>query len=297
MADNGFENAVSPLRVFGSMLRFYRTTAGLAQTDLGARVHFSGDLVSKIEMGQRLPTPEFTAACDAVPELATIGALTELRTLMKDAIKNRTLPGWFQDWRDKEALAAALRWFELVTVPGLLQTEDYARAVLRTQVMATDDQIEEMVKARMERQAILARDKPPMLWVILTEIVLRIPVGGARVMRDQVARLLDLGTRPNVVIQVIPASVGAHEGFRGPFTIADFAGAPSAGYQDTAVRGQVIEASEDVNALAVMWETLKAEALPRSASRELMEEVARSWTSAAPTGARQATATATAETA
>jgi hypothetical protein len=93
-----------------------------------------------------------------------------------------------------------------------------------------------------------------------------------------VAHLVDLDTRPNVVIQVIPASVGAHEGFRGPFTIADFADAPSAGYQDTAVRGQVVEASEDVMALAVMWETLKAEALPRSASRDLMEEVARAWT-------------------
>jgi transcriptional regulator with XRE-family HTH domain len=278
MAQNGFDTGVSPLRVFGAMLRYYRTTAGLAQTDLGARVHFSGDLVSKIEMGQRLPTPEFTAACDAVPELATSGALTELRTLMKDAIKNRALPGWFQDWRHKEALAESLRWFELVSVPGLLQTEDYARAVLRTQVMATDDEIADMVKARMDRQAVLARENPPMLWVILTEMVLRLPVGGPSVMRDQVAHLVDLDTRPNVVIQVIPASVGAHEGFRGPFTIADFADAPSAGYQDTAVRGQVVEASEDVMALAVMWETLKAEALPRSASRDLMEEVARAWT-------------------
>jgi hypothetical protein len=163
--------------------------------------------------------------------------------------------------------------------------------------MASDDEIAEMVKARMDRQAILARENPPMLWVILTEMMLRVPVGGASVMRDQVAHLLEMDTLPNIVIQVIPTSVGAHEGFRGPFTIADFADAPSAGYQDTAVRGQVVEASEDVMALAVMWETLKAEALPRSASRELMEEVARSWTSAAPTGARQATATATAGTA
>jgi hypothetical protein len=210
--------------------------------------------------------------------MATSGALTELRTLMKDAIKNRALPGWFQDWRHKEALAESLRWFELVSVPGLLQTEDYARAVLRTQVMATDDEIADMVKARMDRQATLDRDNPPMLWVILAEMVLRLPVGGPSVMRDQVAHLVDLDTRPNVVIQVIPSSVGAHEGFRGPFIIADFADAPSTGYQDTAVRGQIVEASEDVMALAVMWETLKAEALPRSASRDLMEEVARSWT-------------------
>src|SRR6202044_3689781 len=79
MADGGFDPAVSPLRVFGAMLRFYRTQAGLSQTDLGARVHFSGDLVSKIEMGQRIATEEFTAACDGLPNLATGGALTELR--------------------------------------------------------------------------------------------------------------------------------------------------------------------------------------------------------------------------
>jgi transcriptional regulator with XRE-family HTH domain len=278
MAENGFDTAVSPLRVFGAMLRYYRTTAGLAQTELGARVHFSGDLVSKIEMGQRLPTPEFTAACDAVPELSTGGALTELRSLMKDAIKNRALPGWFQDWPRKEAQATSLRWFELVAVPGLLQTEDYARAVLRTQVMASDDEIADMVKARMDRQAVLARDNPPMLWVILTEMVLRVPVGGSSVMRDQVAHLIEMTTRPNVVIQIIPTSVGAHQGMSGNFVIADFSDAPSTGYQDTAVRGQIIEASEDVMALALMWETLKAEALPRSASRTLMEEVARSWT-------------------
>ncbi len=278
MAENGFDTAVSPLRVFGAMLRYYRTTAGLAQTELGARVHFSGDLVSKIEMGQRLPTPDFTAACDAVPELSTGGALTELRSLMKDAIKNRALPGWFQDWPRKEALATSLRWFELVAVPGLLQTEDYARAVLRTQVMASDEEIADMVKARMDRQTVLERDNPPMLWVILAELVLRVPVGGSSVMRDQVTHLIEMTARPNVVIQVIPTSVGAHEGFRGPFIIADFSDAPSAGYQDTAVRGQIVEASEDVMALALMWETLKAEALPRSASRTLMEEVARSWT-------------------
>ena len=148
-------------------------------------MHFSGDLISKIEMGQRIATEEFTAACDRLPNLATGGALTELRGLMKEAIKNRALPGWFVDWPRKEAMARSLRWFELVAVPGLLQTEDYARAVLRTQVMATEEQVEDMVQARMERQSILTREHPPMFWVILDEGVLRRPVGGAEVMAGQ----------------------------------------------------------------------------------------------------------------
>jgi hypothetical protein len=278
MTDGGFDPAVSPLRVFGAMLRFYRTQAGLSQTDLGARVHFSGDLVSKIEMGQRIATEEFTAACDGLPNLATGGALTELRGLMKEAIKNRALPGWFVDWPRKEAMARSLRTFELVAVPGLLQTEGYARAVLRTQVMATEDQVEDMVRARLERQSILARERPPMFWVILDEGVLRRPVGGAEVMAGQLGRLADAAQQPNVVLQVIPLAVGAHQGMSGNFVIADFAEGPPTVYLDTAARGQIIEDSDDIAVVTVMWETLKAEALSRSASQELIKEVAKSWT-------------------
>ena len=278
MADGGFDPAVSPLRVFGAMLRFYRTQAGLSQTDLGARVHFSGDLVSKIEMGQRIATEEFTAACDGLPNLATGGALTELRGLMKEAIKNRALPGWFVDWPRKEAMARSLRWFELVAVPGLLQTEEYARAVLRTQVMATEEQVEDMVRARMERQSILTREHPPMFWVILDEGVLRRPVGGVEVMAGQLVRLAEAAQQPNIVLQVIPLAVGAHQGMSGNFVIADFAEGPPAVYQDTAARGQIIEDSDDIAVVTVMWETLKAEALSRSASQELIKEVAKSWT-------------------
>lgn len=278
MAGDDFDLVASPLRVFGAMLRFYRTRAGLPQTDLATRVHFSDDLISKIEMGQRTPTEEFAAACDAVPEMGTGGALTELRGQLKEALKARAYPTWFHRWPDKEALASSLRWFELATVPGLLQTEDYARAVLRTRVRATDDEVEKMVAARMERQTTLARDDPAMLWVIIAEGVLRCPVGGSKIMHGQVSHLVEMAHRPNVVVQVIPLAVGAHEGFRGPFIIADFADAPSVGYQDTAVRGQVIEDSDDLISLAVLWETLKSEALSRSASLDLMEDVASTWT-------------------
>jgi hypothetical protein len=177
---------------------------------------------------RRTASEEFTAACDAVPELDTGGALTELRELLKDHLRQRAYPGWFLRWPDMEAAAKTLRWFELVAVPGLLQTEDYARAVLRTQVIATDDEIDEMVKGRLDRQAVLTRDSPPMLWVILDEGVLRRPVGGKYVMREQLDRLA--------------------------------------------------EDTDDIAAVTVMWDTLKSEALSRSASLELVEEVAKTWT-------------------
>lgn len=270
--------AASPRRLFGAMVRHYRVQAGLSQDQLGARVYLTGDMVGKIETGQRTPSDQFVDACEGVPELGTNGALRTLRDQLSDHLKSGPYPGWFDRWPEAEASARTLRWFELVAVPGLLQTEDYARAMLRTQVMATDEEVEEMVAARLARQAILSRDKPPMLWVILDEGVLRRPVGGTWVMKEQLRRLAEAARRPCVVLEVIPLSAGAHQGMSGNFVIAEFGTAPPIAYQDTAARGQIIEDAGDIEAITVMWDTLKSEALPRSASLELVEEVAQTWT-------------------
>lgn len=98
-------------------------------------------------------------------------------------------------------------------------------------------------------------------------------------MGDQVRHLIETAQRPNIVLQVIPLSTGAHEGLRGPFVIADFEDAPSVVYLDTTVRGQVVEQGEDIDAVRVTWDTLMAEALSRKASLDLAEEVVKtSWT-------------------
>jgi hypothetical protein len=90
--------------------------------------------------------------------------------------------------------------------------------------------------------------------------------------------LIECAARPNIVIQVIPASIGAHQGMSGNFVIADFADAPSVAYQDTAARGQILEDSDDLGAISLLWDTLHSEALPRSASVGLMKEVLATWT-------------------
>jgi len=278
VASRDLDPAASPLRVFGGMLRRYRVKAGMSLEQLGARVYLSDDMVGKIENGQRVPTEQFAAACDAVAELNTGGALGELRELLKDYLKQRAYPGWFVRWPDKEADATILRWFELVVVPGLLQTPEYARALLANRIGGPDD-TDEIVAARMERQSILAREEPPELWVVIDEAVLHRPVGGAYVMREQINHVMKAARRSNVVVQVIPAAVGVHEGMAGAgFIIADFADAPHVAYQDTSVRGQVIEDSDDIAVLTAIWDRLRAEALPRTASLALMEEVAKTWT-------------------
>jgi transcriptional regulator with XRE-family HTH domain len=265
----------NPLKVFGAMLAYYRNRVGLTPEQLGARVYLSGSQIRKVEAGTRTPTEDLAKACEALPELGCNGALTELYGILSEHLKRRAYPGWFAGWPDKEAQARRLRWFEPLVVPGLLQTETYARAILSTRMGATPEELEEAVAGRMERQRVLSRQHPPELWVILDEAVLRRPVGGADVMRGQLAWLAQAAQRPNVAIQVIPFGAGAHEGLRGgAFIVADFDGAAAMAYQDAASSGQIIEDAAEVEALALTWDTLRLDALPRAASTGLITSVA-----------------------
>lgn len=271
--------AGSPRVVFGTMLRHYRTQAGLSQEQLGSLLNYTGDMVAKIERGDRTASEKFVIDCEAVPGLASHGTLRVLWDQLRDSFTSRPYPGWFADWPGKEAQAAKLRWFELAVVPGLLQTESYARALLTDRIGFRAD-IDEAVAARMQRAAILDRDDPPELWAVIDEAVLHRPVGGADVMAGQLKHMRDMARRPTIVVRVIPATVGVHDGLPGTgFVIADYDdGAPSAAYQDTAIRGQVTEEAADIATLSATWDRLTAEALPRSASLALIEEIGRTWT-------------------
>ena len=271
----------TPRAVFGTMLRWYRQRAGLSQDVLGAKAHMSGKTISAYENGWRVPTRPATSDIDAVPELQTHGALIELWDSLRDGMNYQAYPSWFQDWASKEAEATTLRWFEPLVVPGLLQTEDYARTIFATRFGVTGDEIEERVLARLKRQEIFTRNKPPALWVILDEWVLRRPVGGRHVMSEQLLRLVDAARQPTVAIEVIPASVGAHEGLTGGFAIADLPGASRVGYREAAGRGQPVDDQDELAMLELSWATLRGDTLPRKASLAVLEEAAKSWTSAA----------------
>jgi transcriptional regulator with XRE-family HTH domain len=265
----------NPLKVFGAMLAYYRHRIGMTPEQLGARVYLSGSQIRKVEAGTRTPTEDLAKACEAIPELGCNGALTELYEILSVHLRRRAYPGWFAGWPDKEAQARRLRWFEPLVVPGLLQTEAYARAILSTRMGATREELDEAVAGRMERQRILDREHPPELWVILDEAVLRRPVGGPDVMRDQLVRLVEAGRRPNIAIQVVPFGAGAHEGLRGgAFIVADFDAAATIAYQDAASSGQIIEDADEIDALAVTWDTLRLDALPRTASISLITSIA-----------------------
>jgi transcriptional regulator with XRE-family HTH domain len=267
----------NPRQVFGAMVRFYREKAGLSRAELARQVCKSVSLMQAIELGDRAATPEVTEDLEAA--LNAGGALTRLRKEIGNGLGYQAFPAWFQEWAHKESQAATLRWFEPLVVPGLLQTEDYARAIFRTRFRATEEEIDEQVAARMRRQEVVSRADPASLWVILDEWVLRRPVGGRHVMLEQVARLARMARLPHVMIEVVPASAGAHYGLTGAFAIADFEDAPSTGYQEGAAGGQPVEQARDVAFLSFMWDTLRSDTLPRAASLALLEEAAKSWTS------------------
>jgi transcriptional regulator with XRE-family HTH domain len=266
------DNDHSALALFAAELQAVRARAGMSRDELAARINYSPSLVGMVESMRRVPRLDFAQRCDEA--LATTGTFARLHEHLRTA----PFPSWFRPFVQHEAEAAALRWYELSLVPGLLQTAGYARAVLCTRVGATEDEIDQAVAARMERQAILDRDDPPLLWAVVDEAVARRPVGGTDVMRAQVEHLAEMAERTNVVVQVIPRSAGAHEGLAGAFVIADFANAPSIVYLETALTGLVVERPEDVSAVTLRYETLKTEALPRAASLELLREVAKTWT-------------------
>jgi transcriptional regulator with XRE-family HTH domain len=263
---------------FGAELRRARVAAGMSQDQLGRTLSFSGDLVGKIETCERSPAPEFAAGCDSVfPHLD--GLFTRLLGLARRW--DGPYPQWFRDWVQAEREALSLRWWEPMLVPGLLQTPEYARELFRAWPSggSSDEELEDLVSARIERQSVLDRPKPPELWVVLDEAVLHRLIGSQKVMHDQLIYLAHRSCHPNITVQVVPAEVGAHAGLLGAFIVASFDNEPSIVYVETAVEGQTVERPALVRKAALAFDRLRAEALSHRASRDLIGKVAEErWT-------------------
>jgi transcriptional regulator with XRE-family HTH domain len=213
----------------GIELRRLREQASLTCEEVGQRLDCSGTRISRIETGRISVRP------GDVRELLEIYGVvgTEADSLVQLAREarqkgwwhtyGRLLPNWFEAYVGLEAAAVRLRDFQSMVMPGLLQTEDYARAVLRAAPNpgSTED-IDRQVALRMERQAILDQANPPDLWVVLSESIIRVQVGGVGVMRAQLRRLIDVAGRSNVTLQVLPFTTAAHVQPISPFTILEF---------------------------------------------------------------------------
>jgi transcriptional regulator with XRE-family HTH domain len=269
----------TPQGVFGKEVKYYRERAGLSQVELAALVNVSHDVISKIERGKRPPAEGFPERLDAVPELDTRDGLTRLWANLKKGLRNQAVPGWFRPWAEIESEATVLRSYEPLLVPGLVQTEGYARAILAVEPGISEENLEAQVAGRMERQSVLDRADAPQCWYVIDEAVLHRCIGGTKVMHDQLVQLADLGENPKISIQVVPASAGAHAGLLGAFVIADVNGPAGMVYLETTAEAQVTDSPAILAHVAYRFDSLRSVALPRAASRELIVKIAEEvWT-------------------
>ncbi|WP_406449777.1 helix-turn-helix transcriptional regulator [Streptomyces sp. NBC_00876] len=256
--------SASPLDYYGWELRRQREANGLNQAQLGEIIFCTGSLVGQIETTRKLPTRDFSERVDAA--LGTDGTFSRLMGL----VLRSQLPTWFQPYADMEAKAAYISTYQAQLVYGLLQTEEYARAVLAT---GMPDDLDGLLAARMERQRILERERPPLAWVILDEAVLHRPIGGEEVMRAQLMRLLDFAAHRWVRIQVLPFSAGEHASLDGSFTTMRFDDDPDVIYTEDLISGHMTASPDTVREASLRYAHLQAAALSVEDSAALIARV------------------------
>jgi transcriptional regulator with XRE-family HTH domain len=259
-----------------------REAAGLTREEVARQLEWSTSTLFRIETGRSRPQPGNVRVL-----LELYGVTGPERDGLIRLSREARQPGWWHSFRDilpnpyevyigLEAGAASIRNFEPVVIPGLLQTEEYARQTLRNGPGELDrEDVERLVQVRMERQRILGREDRPRLWAVLDEAVIRRVVGGPEVMREQLRYLIDCAEQGKTTLQVVPFSAGAHAGTTGPFVILEFPEPtdPDVVYVETLAGDIYLEAPTDVDRYTLAFARLLAAALHPDESVRLVQQV------------------------
>jgi transcriptional regulator with XRE-family HTH domain len=267
-------------RGLGMELRFYREKAGMSCAQVGAVLGWSANTISRLERGLR---PETTAE-EVSAILAAIGVTGADRDRLMRMAKGYREQGWWEGnkvhltdqartYLKFEARATRIVDVEPLLVPGLLQTADYCRALMAAFGVEVRE-IEGRIARRLGRQAILTRPEPLEFVFIVSELMLRQPVGGARVMARQVRRIIEDAERSRVSVRVIPAAVAAHPGLHGAFTVLQFADEPAVVFIEGRMSGMFPENDAEKDAYMLAAEKLAAMALDDEKSLRLLHAVA-----------------------
>ena len=268
-------------RRLAAELRSYRDRADLTIEEVAQQLEWSTAKISRIENARVSVLPRDVKFLLGVYGVQENGEAWE--ALLALARESRQ-KGWWHNYGDAipegfetyvglEADATTLRTYESDYVPGLLQTEDYARAVMRaTMLTASDEEIERHVAVRMVRQERLTGPGAPEIWAVVSEAVIRRVVSGEPLMRVQLSRLVEASKQPNITLQVLPFSVGAHAGMDGAFMILGFPAPtdPDVTYVHYYTGTLYLEKPEDLARYTLMFDHLRAAALPVGQSRNLI---------------------------
>lgn len=258
----------SAVASFAAELRAQRTRAGWTQVELGDRIGYSGSFISDVERCARAPALDFARSCDR--EFGLPGTFERWHELTN----REAYPAFFAPVIPFEREAVRIHGWELGAVPGLLQTDDYARAVIRARWPADGDAaIDRTVTGRVERQEILTREHPPLLWYVLHEGVLRHVIGSRAIMGEQLDKLLKTADAPGIILQVLPFIAHDHAGVEGPIVIYERPGNPPVAYTECYGGGRIVESQDEVADLTTVMGMLRAAALPVRESVALMRQI------------------------
>lgn len=263
------EAAPDPVhKVLGKQIKHLREQAGLTQAEFGKQAGYGMDLVSSVERGRRAAKPQFIDAAERI-----LDARGLLKAVEEDIDKARLrYPAFFREFARLEAVAVERHEYETMVVPGLLQTEDYARAVFTMRRPLLDDEtIELRVAARLARQEIFKRWPPPTLSFVLEEVILRRPFGGAAVLRGQLRQLARFARMRHVELQVMPTSRTDHPGPAGPLTLLEPPDSPKLAYGEVQDRNVWFTKREAVRAIEARYGIIRAQALTPHESLDFIE--------------------------
>ncbi len=270
-------------RLLGAQLRRLRERQGITREEAGYAIRASGSKMSRLELG-RVGFKERDVA-----DLLTLYGVTDEREreslleLARDANTpgwwhryGDVLPGWFETYVGLEEAAALIRTYEVQFIPGLLQTEEYARAVISLgNSAAPPEEIEQRVSLRITRQKLLTRGDGPRLWAVVDEAALRRPIGGREVMRGQIERLIEVSKLPGVILQVLPFRVGGHTAEAGAFTILRFpeSDLPDVVYVEQLTSALYLDRRDDVDAYMEAMERLCVVSAPPDNTAEILSRI------------------------
>lgn len=253
---------------FGEETKRLREALGLSQGRFADQLHYQQAQVSKVENGIVLASEAFAEAMDRVA--GTPGVYARLRA----KLSKKGHPEWFVPYVTLEEAASGITDYSCTFLMGLLQTPEYAGAVIRAAFpRETEDQIQARVELRIRRRVVMERDEPPLLWVVIHEAVLRTCVGGRSVMVAQLEHLATQMASPHVTVQVLPYEAGAAPSNL-PFTLLSLNGAPHAVYAETPTHGGQVDDTSSVVATAVgMFDRLRMAALSEEKSLALVRKI------------------------
>jgi transcriptional regulator with XRE-family HTH domain len=269
-------------RELGERLRGALHDAGLNGTQAAHQLGWSASRVSRLLSGKRGGTE-----VDVSAFLAVCGVKGKERDRLLELCREQNTPGWLQQHGSSlpnylvtlvahEKKATEIGDFQGIVLPGLLQTGDYARAVIKRSASIPVSEIENRVASRLARQSLFSRERPPTCTYFIPESVVRLPVGGAAVMSDQLNHLLRMSARPCLTLRVVPLSIGAHPGMGGSFILMEFAEFRPVVYLESATSSLFLEKREEIDTYRHILVAMRESALREEESRELIADVATS---------------------